>query len=151
MRGRVGKASPRRGVTRLRGDLPRGGWSSSERRGRLCPCCGESASRSAREITELLDYRPASFVIREIVRPKLVCRKHEEAGVTVPALPSQPIGKGMAAEGLLAQIVTAKCPQPPATLCRQAGIYRRQASRSRSTMGDWVGTSPWSFPRSSPR
>ncbi|MEZ5989270.1 MAG: IS66 family transposase [Planctomycetota bacterium] len=135
----VGKKRRRRGVTRLRGDLPRERVviePSDEER--LCPCCGEERVAIGEEITELLDYRPASFVIREIVRPKLVCRMHEEAGITVPALPSRPIGKGMAAEGLLAQVVTAKY-RDHLPLYRQAGIYRRQGVEiAESTMGDWV-------------
>ena len=104
----------------------------------ICPCCGKTRIQIGEDVTEELDYVPASFEIVEYVRPRLVCPDHEEAGVTIPDLPPRPIEKGMAGPGLLAQVVTAKY-RDHLPLYRQSGIYKRSGVEiSDSTMGDWI-------------
>lgn len=103
-----------------------------------CSCCGEPRDVIGYEETEKLEYEPASCFLRVIRRPKLACKKHEEAGVTTPDLPAQVIHKGLAGASMLAQVVTAKyCDHLP--LYRQGRIYQRQGiDIPQSTLVDWI-------------
>ena len=103
-----------------------------------CSCCGKAREIIGYEETEKLEYNPANCFMRVIRRPKLVCKEHEEAGVTTPDLPPQIIHKGLAGETMLAQVVTAKF-RDHLPLYRQSGIYRRQGIHiPESTLGDWI-------------
>jgi transposase len=103
-----------------------------------CPQCGQARERMGEEVTEQLDYVPASFIVRQHVRVKYVCKKCQE-GVVIAELPARPIERGRPGEGLLAHVLTSKyCDHQP--LHRQAAIYRRHGVEiHRSTMCDWVG------------
>ena len=59
------------------------------------------------EVTEELDYVPASFVVHQHVRLKYVC-KHCQEGVVIADLPPRPIEKGRPGTGLLAHVLTSK-------------------------------------------
>jgi len=102
-----------------------------------CAQCGAQMVEIGEEISEQLDMIPAKFFVHRHIRPKLACRQCET--VQSPALPNQPIDKGLPAPGLLAQVLIAKyadhCP-----LHRQQGIYaRRGVELPRSTMAGWIG------------
>ena len=132
------KPRRRRGATRIPKDLPRVREeipvTDEQRR---CPC-GCEMVQIGEEVTEVLEYQPASFFVREIVRPKLACKHHEEHGVITPELPPRPIPKGMAGPSLLAQVVTAKY-KDHLPLHRQHGIYKRHGVElAESTMVDWI-------------
>ena len=103
-----------------------------------CPCCGDRRDVIGYEETEKLEYQPGDCYLRVIRRPKLVCKAHEESGVTTPDLPPQVVHKGLAGESMLAQVVTAKfCDHLP--LYRQSRILRRQGiDIPESTLGDWI-------------
>lgn len=58
------------------------------------------------QITETLDYTPASLTIRRIIRPKYAKKSGE--GVLIGTLPSRPINKGIAEASLLAHIIVSK-------------------------------------------
>jgi transposase len=73
----------------------------------VCPQCGGAKERMGEEITEQLDYVPASFLVRQHVRVKYACKQCQE-GVVIADLPAQPIEKGRPGEGLLAQVLTSK-------------------------------------------
>ena len=128
-----------RGATRLSAWLPRiEELVEPSEEERLCPSCGEPREVIGYEETSKLECDPASYHVRVIRRPKLACKKHEEAGVVVPDLPPQAIDKGLAAESMLAQVVTAKY-RDHLPLYRQAGIYRRHGIEiAPSTLGDWI-------------
>jgi transposase len=102
-----------------------------------CPVCGQRKEPMGEEITEQLDYVPASFIVRQHVRVKYACKKCQE-GVVIADLPARPIEKGRPGEGLLAQVLTSKyCDHTP--LHRQTMIYRRHGLEiHRSTLCDWV-------------
>src|SRR5262249_21605113 len=99
----------KRGATRISKDLPREvtriELPEDQRR---CACCNEVMQPIGEDRTELIDYRPAVLKVLETVRVKYACKRHEEAGVATPARPPQPIPKGMAAPGLLAQVLVSK-------------------------------------------
>lgn len=108
---------------------------------KVCSCCGAEREVIGYEETEKLEYQPASAYVRVIRRPKLVCKKHEEAGVTSPDLPPQVLHKGLAGATMLAHTVVAKyCDHLP--LYRQAKIHARQGlDIPQSTLCDWIAQS----------
>ncbi|MCB9880774.1 MAG: IS66 family transposase [Planctomycetes bacterium] len=110
---------------------------------RACPCCGEPREIIGYEDTEKLEFRPASYFVRVLRRPKLACKKHEEVGVWTPDLPPQVIDKGLAGASLLAQVITAKY-RDHLPLYRQARIaLRHGVELAESTLGDWIRQSAW--------
>ncbi len=103
-----------------------------------CPDCGGALTDFGEDISEVLEYVPASFKVIRHVRPKRRCNDCE-AIIQVPA-PMRPIARGLAGPGLLAQVLVAKyCDHLP--LYRQSAIYAREGVElSRSTLADWVGS-----------
>ncbi len=105
----------------------------------VCPDCGGSMRRMGEDVTEQLDYVPASFRVVRHVRPRLSCRACERI-VQAPA-PSMPIERGRPGAGLLAHVLVSKYADH-LPLYRQSGIYARQGvDLARSTLADWVGRS----------
>jgi len=102
-----------------------------------CPDCGGAMRPLGEDVSEMLDLVPGYFKVIRHVRPKVSCGRC--ARVVKQPAPSRPIDRGMAAPGLLAQIIVAKyadhCP-----LYRQQGIYRRSGvDLDRATLAAWVG------------
>jgi transposase len=102
-----------------------------------CPQCGGTLAKLGEDVSEMLEYVPASFKVIRIVRPKLSCTGCDVI-VQAPA-PSRPIERGIAGPGLLAHVLTAKyCDHLP--LHRQNAIYAREGvDLEDSTLADWVG------------
>lgn len=89
------------------------------------------------DVTEVLDYVPASFRVIRHVRPKFSCRLCES--ITQAAAPELPIRRGRASAGLLAHVLVAKFADH-LPLYRQSEIYERSGvDLERSTLADWVG------------
>jgi transposase len=103
----------------------------------VCPQCQGELRKLGEDVSEMLEYVPASFVVIRHVRPKLSCSKCD-CIVQAPA-PTRPIERGMAGSGLLAHVLVSKyCDHQP--LYRQSEIYARQeVELERSTLADWVG------------
>jgi transposase len=102
-----------------------------------CPDCGGKLRPLGEDVSELLEYVPASFKVIRIVRPKLSCPCCSRI-VQEPA-PHRPIDKGLAGPGLLAHVLVAKYADH-LPLYRQSEIYARQGiDLDRSTLADWVG------------
>ena len=72
-----------------------------------CPCCGEVRVRIGQETSEQLEYEPAKLYVIEHIRPTYACKKCE-GNVETASKPAQPIEKGLAGPGLLAQVITNK-------------------------------------------
>jgi transposase len=104
-----------------------------------CSCCGGTVLRKiADDVTEVLEYVPASFKVMQHVRPKLSCRACET--IMQAPLPSLPIERGRPGAGLLAHVIVAKYADA-LPLHRQSVIYAREGVEiDRSTMADWVGS-----------
>jgi transposase len=102
-----------------------------------CPGCGGAMKKLGEDVSEMLEYVPASFTVVRHVRPRLCCAGCEIV-VQAPA-PSRPIDRGLAGPGLLAHVLTAKfCDHLP--LYRQSEIYAREGvDLDRSTLARWVG------------
>jgi transposase len=107
---------------------------------KACPCCGERRVRIGTDVSERLDYRPASLFVRQVARATYACRHCERRGVDPhvirPPLPAEPIPRGAVAAGLLAHVIVAKfCDHLP--LYRQESILGRLGWEvSRSTLCD---------------
>jgi transposase len=102
-----------------------------------CPDCGSQLRQFGQDISEQLEYIPASFKVIRNVRPKFACSGCDRI-VEAPA-PSRPIERGLAGPGLLAHVIVSKF-SDHLPLYRQSEIYARQdVDISRSTLAGWVG------------
>jgi transposase len=118
---------------------PAAASASSESMACTCPACGTGLRAIGEDVSEILEWVPASFKVIRQVRPKLACDTCSTI-LQAPA-PSRPIPKGMAGPGLLAQVLVSKYADH-LPLYRQSEIYAREGvSLERSTLADWVGQS----------
>jgi transposase len=102
-----------------------------------CPDCGGALKHLGEDISEMLEYVPASFKVIRMVRTKLSCACCDRI-VEEPA-PSRPIDRGLAGPGLLAHVLVSKFADH-LPLYRQSEIYERSGVElERSTLADWVG------------
>ena len=89
------------------------------------------------EITEVLEWEPGELFVKKYVRSKYA--KTNGEGILIGKLPSRPVEKLMAAEGLLAQIVIDKYVDH-LPLHRQMQRFERSGVKlPYSTLTDWVG------------
>jgi transposase len=102
-----------------------------------CPECGGTLKKLGEDVSEVLEWVPASFKVIRHVRPKLCCAGCDKI-VQAPA-PSRPIDRGLAGPGLLAHVLTSKFADH-LPLYRQSEIYAREGVElDRSTLAKWVG------------
>jgi transposase len=117
-----------------------------------CPCCSSIRTRIGEEVSERLNFVPASLFVVRHVRIKYGCSKclgnkaenvHMEQPETAPLIitappPASIIEKGLAEPGLLAHVIVSKYVDH-LPLHRLEGIFKRQGVIiSRSTMCDWM-------------
>jgi transposase len=133
-------ATPRKGHGRrpLPRDLPRRRVvHETPAAQRACPGCGRERSAVGEEVSEQLDYQPASLFVVEHVRCKYAC-SHCQEHVTTASKPPQPIDKGLPGPGLLAHVAVSKYADH-LPLHRLERIFGRQGVElSRSTLCDWM-------------
>src|SRR6266403_4058786 len=104
-----------------------------------CPDCGGGLRKLGEDVSEMLEYVPASFFVIRHVRPKLSCSRCDH--IVQAAAPSRPIERGIAGPGLLAHVLVSKYADH-LPLYRQSEMYARQdIELERSTLADWVGGS----------
>lgn len=88
------------------------------------------------EITEVLEYQPGELYVKQYRRIKYA--RPDNSGVLIGQLPSRPLQKAMAGEGLLAQIVIDKFVDH-LPLHRQMQRFERSGVKlAYSTLTDWV-------------
>jgi transposase len=95
--------------------------------------------RIGEEISQRLDFEPARFFRRHIIRPKYVRRDEIDATPVIAKLPPCILEGSIVTAGLMAQILVAKyCDHLP--LYRQQSIYRSRhgVELSRQLMAQWV-------------
>lgn len=103
----------------------------------VCGLCQGEKQPIGEDVTEELEYVPASLQVNQYVRPKLACPGCE-SGVVEAVLPARPIDKGIPGPGLLAHVVTSKYAEH-LPLYRQEGILARSGVHiSRQTQCEWV-------------
>ncbi len=101
-----------------------------------CPECQGALQAIGEEVSERLEYVPASLYVLEERCAKYACPQ----GCTVRTAPKpmQPIEKGLPGPGLLAQVAVSKYADH-LPLHRQAEMFRRQGvALSRQTLCDWM-------------
>jgi len=103
---------------------------------RQCPQCQGDLKRIGEEVSERLEYVPASLVVIQDACQKYACVK----GCTVVTAPKPmaPIEKGLPGPGLLAHVAVSKYGDH-LPLNRQEEIFHRQGvDLPRQTMADWM-------------
>jgi transposase len=102
-----------------------------------CPDCGGELKHLGEDVSEMLEYVPASFQVIRQVREKLACGRCDK--IVQAEAPSRPIARGLAGPGLLAHVLVSKYADH-LPLYRQEEIYERQGVElERATLADWVG------------
>ena len=102
-----------------------------------CPDCGGGLRQFGEDISEQLEFIPASFRVIRHVRPKLACTCCD-CILQAPA-PGRPIQRGLAGPGLLAHVMVGKFADH-LPLYRQSVIYAREGVElSRGLLASWVG------------
>lgn len=98
----------------------------------------EDAKKIGENITEVLEYEPASAYVRRIVRPKYIVEQNdEETRIVTAELPTLPIPKGNAGASMLAHIMVSKFVDH-LPFYRQVQIFKRQELHiPESTIGGW--------------
>jgi transposase len=91
------------------------------------------------EVTEQLDYEPARFLRRRLIRRTFVHRTDKDLAPVTAPLPPGLRERGLAAPGLLAQVVVAKYADH-LPLYRQEHIFqqRHRVELSRQTLAGWI-------------
>lgn len=105
---------------------------------KACPECGCERCRIGAEISEQLEYFPASFKVLKHIRHKYACNKCDHDGynpnIATAVKPPQPIEKGLPGPSLLAYVAVSKLGDH-LPLYRLERIFERQKVHvARSTM-----------------
>ena len=92
------------------------------------------------EVSEQLDYEPARFLRRRTIRKKYVSRVDLDLAPVIAPLPECLQERGLAAPGLLAQVLVNKyCDHLPLYRQEQIFLRRHQVHLPRQTLARWVG------------
>jgi transposase len=107
--------------------------------GETCSECGAAMKPLGEDVSEQLEYVPASFRVIRHVRPKFACSCCDH--IAQAAAPSRPIERGLAGPGLLAHVLVTKFADH-VPLYRQSVMYAREGVElDRSLLAKWVGHS----------
>ena len=102
-----------------------------------CAQCGAALVKIGEHVSEKLDVEPLKFFVRRDVHPQYACRPCGSI-VAEPVAPAI-LDRGMAAPGLLAQVVIQKFTDH-LPLYRQEAIFARAGIElSRTTLAEWIG------------
>lgn len=109
---------------------------------KACPACGHERKRIGAEVSEQLEYFPASFKVLRHVRHKYACSQCDHEGydpnIATALKPPQPIDKGLPGPSLLAYVAVSKLGDH-LPLYRLENIFARQKVHvARSTMCAWM-------------
>lgn len=104
---------------------------------KVCTCCAISMDCIGESVSEKLDYKPASLEVVEQVTLRYACPRCHD-GVKAATPPPQAVEKGLAAEGLLAHVVTAKYVEHTPLYRLERSLARHGVAIARSTMCGFV-------------
>lgn len=106
---------------------------------RLCPIDGTPMPQIRWEESKQLDYVPPQMKVIVHRRAVYACpQKHDEATLVTAPKPQQPIDKGLAAPGLLAQVVVSKFGDHLPGYRMEDIFSRHGVEIRRSTIYDWM-------------
>src|SRR4051794_14149114 len=103
---------------------------------RTCTC-GRAKTKIGEDVTEQLDYIPGKIEVLRHIYPKYACSCCKE-GVTTAPTASGPIAGGLAAPGLLADVVVSKFVEHMPLYRQQDELARADILISRSTLCGWL-------------
>lgn len=107
-----------------------------------CPACGNERCRIGEEVSEQLEYFPASFKVLKHIRHKYACTKCDHDGYTpnieTVKKPPQPIEKGLPGPSLLAYVTVSKLGDHLPLYRLERIFERQQVHVARSTMCAWM-------------
>lgn len=109
---------------------------------KACPACGDERCRIGAEISEQLEYFPASFKVLKHVRHKYACARCDREGYSpnfvAAKKPPQPIDRGLPGPSLLAYVAVSKLGDH-LPLYRLENIFARSRVHvARSTLCAWM-------------
>lgn len=109
---------------------------------KACPACGNDRCRIGAEVSEQLEYFPASFKVLKHIRHKYACNKCDHEGynphIATAAKRPQPIEKGLPGPSLLAYVITSKLGDHLPLYRLERIFERQQVHVARSTMCAWM-------------
>lgn len=107
-----------------------------------CPACGQERSRIGVEVSEQLEYFPASFKVLAHIRHKYGCPKCDAEGyhpnIATAKKPPQPIDKGLPGPSLLAYVTVSKLGDHLPLYRLERIFQRHEVHVARSTMCAWM-------------
>lgn len=102
-----------------------------------CQHCGAQMERIGEEVSEELEYVPASLLVREHARLKYGCKSCDQ-GIALAPGPARPLHKSRPGPGLLAHVIVSKYGDH-LPLHRQEGILQRHGVEiPKATLCNWV-------------
>jgi len=102
-----------------------------------CPCCHSHLKKIGEQTTEQLDFVPAKLIVNQHVKYKYACKRCQ-GHIATAKMPEQPIDKGAAGSGLLAEVLINKY-DDAMPLYRQERRWQRLGyALPRSSLCDWV-------------
>lgn len=105
---------------------------------KICSETGKPLIKIGEEISQKLAYKPGSFYIKEIIRPKYAMPKGSEESILTAALPDSILSRCKADESLLADIMVKKFADH-LPLYRQSEILSRENIMiSRQILSQWT-------------
>jgi len=105
---------------------------------RACPWCGRLRHEIGTDVTEQLDYQPASLFVAEHVQHTYACAGCQGQVLRAEKLP-QPIPKGLPGPGLLAFVTVSKYADHLPLYRLEQILARQGLDLARSTLGAWLG------------
>lgn len=104
---------------------------------RICPCCGKLRHEIGTDVTEQLDYQPASLFVVEHVQHAYACAACQGEVIRADKAP-QPIPKGLPGPGLLAYVAVSKHADHLPLYRLEQILARQGVDLTRSTLGAWL-------------
>lgn len=105
---------------------------------KTCPETGTALVKIGEEVTHKLAFKPGSYFIKEIIRPKYAHPHKEEAGILTAELPDSIIPKCRADESFLAAVLTQKFADHM-PLYRISEMFARNGVKiSRKLLSQWT-------------
>jgi transposase len=104
---------------------------------KVCAHDGHGLVEIGREVSEQLEFIPATIEVLRHVRPKYGCPECKN-GVKIAPLPPQPIPKSMASPGLLAHVAVSKYADGLPLYRVEKVLQRGDIDLPRSTLASWM-------------